>query len=114
MSPSTFLFYCANIVLVTAYLVIAALSLLPGGVTGKVRQGRLLRTLSVVFFTSGAALHGDMAGHVLALAPFFDEHGRIVWDFTAIVCVQTAAVFASLVLIQREKRAQRRRGRPTR
>lgn len=107
MSPSTFVFYCANVVLVTAYLVIAALSLLPGGVTGKVQQGSLLRSLTVAFFLSGAALHADLAVHVLALIPFFDPAGKITWDLTVITSTQMLAVFSSLVLIQREKRRQR-------
>lgn len=107
VSVSTVLFYCANVLLVTAYVVIGALSFLPGGITGKVQQSKLQRNLGVTFFGAGAVLHLDLAAHVLFLEPFFDPIGKIAWDLTVIVCAQMLAVLVSLYLIRRERRAQR-------
>jgi hypothetical protein len=107
-SLSTWLFYVADLILATAYLVIAALSFLPGGVTGKVEQSPLMRWLGIAFFVTCGVLHADMAVHAALLEAFFDPFGHVARDLTAIVCVQMVAVLSSLGLIWREKRRQRR------
>lgn len=103
MSPPTFLFYVANVMLVMAYLVIAGLTRRPGGVTGKVEQTHFQRAVAVAFFVSGAALHADMAWHAATLKPFFDPSGKVAWDFAGIIFFQMATVVASLVSIRRAR-----------
>lgn len=111
MSVPTFLFYCANLLIGVSYLVIAALSFQPGGITGKVQQSRFQRNVSVAFFLSGAALHADLAWHAFNLRPFLDPSGSVEWDLAGIIFFQMTTVVVSLASIRREKQ-RTRRGRP--
>lgn len=103
LSIPSFIFYCGNIMLATAYLVVTLLSMRSGGITGVDHQSGIRRALGVLFFAAGAALHVDIAIHTITKTTFFDDAGRIVWDFSSIVFVQMVAIVVSLVYVFRER-----------
>lgn len=109
MSLSAFVFYCASVLLCISYLVIAALSFQPGGITGKVQQSKFQRDVGVGFFLAGAALYGDLAWHALAVRPIFAPGGDVAWDVAGLIAAKMLTVLVSLVSIQREKKRLRRR-----
>lgn len=108
MSLPTFLFYCANVLLGVSYLVIAALSFQPGGITGKQQQTRFQRNVAVAFFLSGALLHADLAWHAFTLRPFLNPAGSVEWDLAVIIFFQAITVVVSLASIRRDKQRARR------
>lgn len=108
MPLSTFVFYCGNILLLTAYVVLAFLSAREGGVTGVQHSGPVLKWSTVAFFGLAACLHADMAVHTITRIPFFDDGGsRITWDFALIVFAKMAAVGVGLVGIGIDARKRR-------
>lgn len=110
MPLSTFIFYCGNLLLLAAYVVIAIMSARPGGVTGVQESGPVLKWSGVTFFSLAATLHLDMAVHTVLRVPFFENGGtRITWDFALIVFGKMMAVGVALVGIQID--ARKRRGR---
>lgn len=114
MPLSTLVFYCGNLLLLTAYLLLAILSAKPGGVTGVQQQGPLLKWSGVTFFALAACLHLDMAIHTILHIPFFDDGGtRVTWDFSIIVFAKMASVVVALYAVGMEtrKRNGRRRRR---
>jgi hypothetical protein len=109
MPLSTFVFYCGNILLLAAYIVLALMSARRGGITGVQESGPLLKWAGVTFFALAALLHLDMAIHTVARIPFFDDDARrVTWDFAAIVFAKMTTVAVALVGVHIESR--RRRG----
>jgi hypothetical protein len=93
MPLSTFIFYCGNITLLTAYAILARMSARPGG---------------VAFFSLAALLHLDMAIHTITRIPFFDNGtSRITWDFSIIVFAKMTSVVVALIGVRSD--AHRRR-----
>lgn len=110
MPLSTFIFYCGNLLLLAAYIVLAIMSARKGGITGVQESGPLLKWSGVVFFSLAALLHLDMAIHTVTHTPFFDDGGTtITWDFAVIVFAKMVAVAVALVGVGID--ARKRRGR---
>jgi ABC-type transport system involved in multi-copper enzyme maturation permease subunit len=108
MPLSTFIFYCGNITLLTAYAILARMSARPGGVTGVSMPGPLLKWSGVAFFSLAALLHLDMAIHTITRIPFFDNGtSRITWDFSIIVFAKMTSVVVALIGVRSD--AHRRR-----
>lgn len=111
MHLSTFIFYSANILLLTLYLIIAALVRRPGGISGRgTDQSRLQRYLGTAFFLLAAALHADMAWHVVTLTPFFRPPfgGPIAWDFALLVMAKFVTACTALIYQAVDNRRARR------
>lgn len=116
MALSSFVFYSGNVLLLAVYLVLAALSRKPGGITGKSDADEVDRRLAVTFFLLAALLHADMAWHVITLIPFFlpPRGGPIAWDFALIVLAKfivVAAAISRIFVKARRERPRRRRSR---
>lgn len=108
MPLPTFFFYCGNILLLTAYIVLSLMSARPGGVTGVQDSGPVLKWSGVVFFALAAALHFDLAVHTILRIPLFEDNGsRISWDFSIIVFAKMISVGMGLLGIGIDTRKRR-------
>lgn len=107
LSLPSFIFYCGNVLLATAYTVVTLLSLQKGGVSGSLHQPMRQQMTAAVFFAAGAGLHIDIAVHTIARTAFFDHGGKIVWDFAIIVFIQMVAIVTSLGFVFIERARQK-------
>jgi hypothetical protein len=110
MQLSSYVFYTANVLLLTLYLIIAALVRRPGGISGRADQSPLQRYLGAGFFLLASALHADMAWHVVTLTPFFKppRGGPIAWDFALLVLAKFVVAVTALINQAVENRRIRR------
>jgi hypothetical protein len=111
MQLSSYVFYTANVLLLTLYLIIAALVRRPGGISGRATdQTPKQRYLGAGFFLLAAALHADMAWHVATLTPFFKppRGGPIAWDFALLVLAKFVVAVTALINQAVDNRRHRR------
>lgn len=93
-SLTTWLFYVGNILLITAYAVLTLLLLRPGGLTGRGMVSPTITSIAVLFFSSCALLHIELALEAYTHGPIsVDPHlTAVVWVKVVLVVWGGAAV----------------------
>lgn len=102
LTLTAWLFYAGNVLLIAAYLVIAALLLRPRGFTGRGQLSPTLTTITVLFFVSCALLHTELAVHAYQRVPLVvRDDGGVDLPFTVLVLVQLFLVIMFSLLTSR-------------
>jgi len=98
---STWVFYFGNVVLVVAYVVVVALLLRPGGISGRGQLSPTVTTLLVLFLLTCSLLHIELAVNAYQRGVLTSEGGGVDVHLTLVILAKLALVVLGVVLVRK-------------